>query len=60
MIGTWGRRAIFFVGIGGAILSAGAAVIWPPLGIIGGLLTLSVIVYQHLFAGPAVIKLHSR
>ena len=30
--------------------------IWPPLGIIGGLLTLGVIVYQHLFAGPAVIS----
>jgi hypothetical protein len=56
MIGPWSRRAIFCVGIGGAMLSAAAAVIWPALGIAGGLLTVAVILYQHFFAGPIVIN----
>jgi hypothetical protein len=42
------------VGVGGALLAA-AAVLCPILGIVGGLLTITVIFYQHFFTGPVVI-----
>jgi hypothetical protein len=54
VIGPWTRRGVYAAGVLGGALSA-AAVVCPWFGVVGGVVAVAVLTYQHFLAGPVLV-----